>query len=118
MALAAGLGTGMFVCFIGWIIFIYLYYKNKTLIELLRQLKFKLSNENVTDSNEEINTDERPLVDVETASGARPKELTKMKKPNDFVRAGSGELETTVVVHRHKDVEAGSLDSQELYSIE
>ena len=51
--MALGTGLGIIAClFFGcWCLFIYLYWKQRTLVKVLSKMKFKLSDDNITMEN-------------------------------------------------------------------
>ena len=51
--MALGTGLGILACFFCacWCLFIYLYWKQRTLVKVLTKMKYKLSDDNITMEN-------------------------------------------------------------------
>lgn len=114
MAVATGLGVCMVVFLACCCFFAYLYWKNYRIIQLFRGIKFKISDETLNGSSEEVNTEQNQAV-----GGARPKVIT-----NQLVAAASGPIPPVmipigpqIVKKRHRDVEAGVLEDVEVFSV-
>ena len=114
MAVAVVLGTCMIVFLTCCLFFAYLYWKNYRIIRLFRGMKFKISDETLNGSNEEINTEQNGV-----AGGARPKVIQ-----NKLVEGASGPIPPAmvpigpqIIKKRHKDIESGVWEDVEVFSI-